>query len=246
MPWGRRHHSLATTAAAKASEVRNWAVSSVVFQAEDPVTNLSGTTNTSPGCILVLDTPPENQSPVPLDDTTDPFARMIYMPFLLASSVGPPDCRRYHSAVFPGLKVMALGLYTSPYASTKLGFLGMVIKSPARNVMSDGVFSQFETSGLMVITNRPETGWLLSWLRIWLCCCCIACMRAAVSCPVAFGATLTVELVSSIRRISSARPFSLNSRTSTLSSTAPAGYAVGSNPPTRFKSALSLSPSLMP
>src|SRR5271165_1434151 len=71
------HHKWATAAAAMASDARNCAVSKVVFQAEDPDTNFSGTTNTSPGCIFVFITPPENRSEVPPADTTEPFARMM-------------------------------------------------------------------------------------------------------------------------------------------------------------------------
>ena len=64
-------------ATANAKDATNCAVVKTFFQTEDPVTNFSGTTSTSPGCIFVLRTPPVNRSPVPLDDTTEPLARMI-------------------------------------------------------------------------------------------------------------------------------------------------------------------------
>src|SRR3974377_762587 len=66
----------AIAAAASANEARNWAVCNEVCQAEDPVTNFSGTTSTSPGCIFVFNTPPENKSLVPPEDTTEPLARI--------------------------------------------------------------------------------------------------------------------------------------------------------------------------
>src|SRR5215472_870789 len=89
-----------------------------------PPEALSGTKTVSPGCKTVLSTLPDHHSPDPCP-TTVPLARTTKIYFLSARLVGPPACFRYHLAFFPGLNVIAAGLYTCPATITKFGFLGM-------------------------------------------------------------------------------------------------------------------------
>src|ERR1051325_9463508 len=98
--WVGPQKPLATCTAIPTADT-SCATCKVFFQVRPPPNGLSGTTTMSPGCNETSVAPPLNRPPLP--PTTVPSARTTKVALLLAMEVGPPDCRRYHPALLPGL-----------------------------------------------------------------------------------------------------------------------------------------------
>src|SRR5439155_23767356 len=183
-------HGMAT-AATNAADDAICATDSTFFNLLLPRTGLSGTTIVSPGPMVAESTLPDQKPPC-FPPVTEPSERIMKIPPLFASSVGPPAWERYQLAFLPGVKVRALELKTCPMTNTAPGCLGTVRESPARSSMSSGELAKPLRSGRRWITSRPDTGALRSasntrW-RCWVAACC----NAASSVPVVDAEVFTV------------------------------------------------------
>src|SRR5437016_10273299 len=101
-------HGMAT-AATNAADDAICATDRTFFKVLLPRTGLSGTTTVSPGPMVAESTLPDQKPPC-FPPVTEPSERIMKIPPLFASSVGPPARERYQLAFLPGVWVSALGL----------------------------------------------------------------------------------------------------------------------------------------
>src|SRR5207249_4451592 len=101
-------HGMAT-AATNAADDAICATDRTFFNLLLPRTGLSGTTIVSPGPMVAESTLPDQKPPC-FPPVTEPSERIMKIPPLFASAVGPPAWERYQLAFLPGVKVRALEL----------------------------------------------------------------------------------------------------------------------------------------
>src|SRR5437879_5101547 len=94
-------HGMAT-AATNAADDAICAIDRTFLSALLPRTGLSGTTIVSPGPMAAESTLPDQKPPC-FPPVTEPSERIMKIPPLFASSVGPPARERYQLAFLPGV-----------------------------------------------------------------------------------------------------------------------------------------------
>src|SRR5437762_2727619 len=94
-------HGMAT-AATNAADDAICAIDRTFFSVLLPRTGLSGTTIVSPGPMAAESTLPDQKPPC-FPPVTEPSERIMKIPPLFASSVGPPARERYQLAFLPGV-----------------------------------------------------------------------------------------------------------------------------------------------
>src|SRR5437016_6838365 len=94
-------HGMAT-AATNAADDAICATDRTFFNVLLPRTGFSGTTIVSPGPIVAESTLPDQKPPC-FPPVTEPSERIMKIPPLFASSVGPPARERYQPAFLPGV-----------------------------------------------------------------------------------------------------------------------------------------------
>src|SRR5216683_2272567 len=95
-----RYAHLIATAAASAPACAICAIDTMFLHALLPSTGFSGTTIVSPGPIVAESAPPDQRPCFP--PVTEPSERIMNIPRLSASCVGPPARERYQPAFLPG------------------------------------------------------------------------------------------------------------------------------------------------
>src|SRR6266513_880620 len=90
------------TAATNAADDAICATDRTFFSVLLPRTGLSGTTTVSPGPMAAESTLPDQKPPC-FPPVTEPSERIMKIPPLFASSVGPPARERYQPAFLPGV-----------------------------------------------------------------------------------------------------------------------------------------------